>query len=57
MMPLGRAQMCPDLPTLLQQADFVTLHVSNLSKIDKRRRTEKERGEEEKRGEGGKGGC
>eukprot|EP00026_Physarum_polycephalum_P009835 Phypoly_transcript_09972.p1 GENE.Phypoly_transcript_09972~~Phypoly_transcript_09972.p1 ORF type:complete len:445 (+),score=84.37 Phypoly_transcript_09972:56-1336(+) len=27
MMPLGRAQMCPDLPSLLQRADFVTLHV------------------------------
>jgi len=27
MMPLGRAQMSPDLPSLLQRADFVTLHV------------------------------
>lgn len=27
MMPLGRAQMCPDLNTLLQSSDFVTLHV------------------------------
>lgn len=27
MMPLGRAQMCPDLPSLLQRADFVSLHV------------------------------
>jgi len=27
MMPLGRAQMCPDLPSLLQRADYVTLHV------------------------------
>lgn len=26
-MPLGRAQACPDLNTLLQQSDFVTLHV------------------------------
>jgi len=26
-MPMGRAQACPDLSTLLQQADFVTLHV------------------------------
>jgi D-3-phosphoglycerate dehydrogenase / 2-oxoglutarate reductase len=26
-MPMGRARACPDLPTLLQQADFVTLHV------------------------------
>ena len=26
-MPLGRAHACPDLNSLLQQSDFVTLHV------------------------------
>jgi len=35
MMPLGRAQMCPDLNSLLQRADFVTLHVPDTEQTKK----------------------